>query len=140
MIYNGRKIRPSKRHKYGIADAVDRTYKDIVYGSAAEAECAQMFDLLVRGGVYVDVKRQVAFQLGDIRYVADFVVNGFDPQQVLRRWVVEVKGVETQRFRLVRRLWPKYGTMPMLIYKRKGKGWDVETIEGAQRPGGGDGD
>ncbi len=137
MIYDGRKIKPPKPHKYGVCAAEDRTYgvndkgEPVVYGSAAEAERAQELDLLLRGQVIMSWKRQVPFKLGDIKYVADFVVHGFNPRQVLVMWVEEIKGVETQRFKLVRRLWKLYGPFPMLIYKRRGKGWDVEHLEGA---------
>ena len=44
-------------------------------------------------------------------------------------WFEEVKGVETPAFRIVRKLWVKYGPCAMGIFKRKGIGWSVEWLE-----------
>lgn len=141
MIYG-----PTKRHnKYNVADAADRTYgvdkdgKPVVYHSAAEAARAQELDLLLRSKVITGYERQVEFQLGEDAYVADFVVDGFNPRRVPETWVEEVKGFETREFKRVRRLWKKYGPCTMIIYKRKGNAWVVERLEGAQTGDGGDG-
>lgn len=111
----------NKRHKYNAA----RTEHDGVhYDSRAEATRAVELDLLVRGGVIDHWKRQVVFRLGpDFRTKVDFLVEADG-----KTWVEEVKGCEVD-FARVRRLWKKYGPCPMLVLKRKGNGWDKETIE-----------
>ena len=109
-------------HKYG---AVSTEYNGVTYASQVEATRAAELDLLVRGGVIDRWRRQVHFPLGeDFGTVVDFLVesNG-------KTWVEEVKGFETSDFHRVRRLWQKYGPVPMLILKRKGNGWLKETIE-----------
>lgn len=115
-----------KPHKYGVAPKEQRTYSGVVYDSKAEGARAAELDLLVRVGDVPRYERQCEIALGpDFGTVVDFIVwtrGG--------RHVEEVKGKETPRFRQVRRLWKKYGPMPMHILKRRGKGWKVEILEG----------
>lgn len=127
-----------RKNKYGVAAKKDRTYNGIVYDSKAEVLRAAEHALLIRADKLTYVLRQVKFQLGpDFSWRADFVCfrntpafDGDYSQHLV--WVEEIKGVETAKFRDVRRLWKKYGPFPMLIYKRKGTGWKVERLEGAQ--------
>jgi hypothetical protein len=145
MIYD-----PTKKpyNKYGVAAAVDRTYgvdakgKPVVYHSAAEAERAQELDLLLRGKVIASWRRQVLFRLGPVfKYVADFVVDGFDFDGTPAPWVEEVKGMKKPRDREMERFWAEYGPYPLFIYsERSGKGWGkTQRIEGAQQTGDDDG-
>ena len=70
--------------------------------------------------------RQVTFRLGceENRYRADFVV--FGPDGIA--WAEDVKGFETPAFLEVRRLWARYGPCPLIILKRRGKGWRREEV------------
>lgn len=107
--------RPPKKHKYGVAPKEQRTYGNVLYDSKAERCRAEDLDLQIASGLIKCWDRQVRIQLGpDFHTVVDFAVENRDG----RKHVEEVKGVETQRFKLVRRLWLKYGPCPMLILKR----------------------
>ena len=107
--------------------AEDRTFDGVVYDSKAECKRAGELAALVQAGVHRKVERQVKFQLGpDFATKVDFVVT----TTIGLRWVEEVKGFEKPRFRDVRRLWKKYGPMPMLVMVPKGTGWKTERVEG----------
>ena len=71
--------------------------------------------------------RQVAFDLTeDDRYRADFVVFKSNGEV----YAIDVKGAETESFRRIRRLWLKYGPMPLKVVKRgriTETLWDTET-------------
>lgn len=87
---------------------------------------AAELDLLVQYGAIRSWERQVKVPLGeDFKTRVDFVVVG--PNGA--KWIEEVKGYETTTFRTVRRLWKKYGPMPMLILKRSGSRWKTERLE-----------
>lgn len=111
------------RHKYHAQPVI---IDGIRYDSKTEAMwvCGRMME--VRAGALRNVMRQPRYTLGDIAYRADLEVC--DNQGNV--WAEDVKGVETQRFRLVRRLWPKYGPHPLHVIKRRGRRWFVEQIGG----------
>lgn len=124
-----------------VASKERRTYNDVTYDSLGECMRAGDHTVLIKAGELTHVLRQVKFRLGpDFWWRADFVCFQFRKTvagYLWEIWVEEIKfynkyGVEPKEFRDVRRLWEKYGPFPMLIYKRKGTGWDVERIEGAQ--------
>ena len=112
-----------KRHKYGVAAKEDRTFGSLVFDSKAEMVRWQEHLVLIKTGHVTHVNRQVKVMLGDIPYVVDYQVL----ESLEKWWMEEVKGVETPRFKLVKKLWPKYGPCPLVILKRKGNGW-VKTI------------
>jgi len=114
-----------RKHKYNVAPKNERTYRGVVYHSKAEAIRAAELDRIEAACNIDNWERQVKFRLGDVDYVADFVVR-----LGAEYWVEEIKGVETQRFKLIRKLWAKYGPCPMLIYKRKKDRWTIERLEG----------
>ena len=111
----------AKRNKCG---AVRTEYAGRVYDSKAEAAYAIRLDLLI---VSHEIKRwvpQPEYMLGeDFKYRADFLVTGNDDS----RWVVDVKGHEMSRFRQAKKLWKKYGPLPLHIVK---KGGAVEVVKG----------
>lgn len=119
-----RQAKPTE-HKYKAAPTI---YNGVRYDSKAEAERAKELDLLKRAGDIHDWKGQVHFILGDINYRADFLILGTDGEI----WIEDVKGMETDRFRIVRKLWKKYGPLPLHILKRKGKQWNTEIIRGIE--------
>lgn len=116
-------------NKFGVAPAAERTWNGRKYASKSEMHRAMELATLVKVGQIKSVREQPRFTLGHkaIVYVSDFEV--FDGE---RTWVEEVKGKETPKFRMVRRLWPDYGPCPLLIFKRpkRGRGWDREVVKG----------
>jgi Protein of unknown function (DUF1064) len=110
---------PPKISKYR---AVKRVYNGRLYDSIAESERAGVLDLLMDAGVIDDWVGQVTITLGDITYRVDFVVIEHG-----RTHAEDVKGFETVRFKLCKRLWLKYGPCPLHVIKRG----NVEIIQGA---------
>lgn len=116
------------RNKYRVASPADRTWFYRTYASKAEMLRALELDILRQQGVVRLVREQPVFKLGeDFTYRPDFVVGEASPGN---DWAEDVKGHETKQFKTVRRLWAKYGPMPLRILKRKGSTWTVETIVG----------
>ena len=65
--------------------------------------------------------RQPGFDLGeDTRYRADFLVaeTTLHSDGSVIVYDVDVKGVETDAFKRIKRLWQKYGVMPLHVVKR----------------------
>lgn len=123
----------TKTNKYGVASKKDRTYNGVVYDSKVEMLRTPELDLLLENKAITGYERQVEFPLGeDTVYVADYFVHGFNQSNATASWVEEIKGFETREFKRIRRLWKDYGPCPMFIYKRRGSGWKVERLEGAQ--------
>lgn len=122
------KIKRPRRNKYNANPTVYRGWR---FDSKAEAEYAKILDAL-KGNLHVLWwLRQVPIDLNeDDRYKVDFLVCYDDGTLE----AVEVKGMETDRFRRIRRLWLKYGPFPLKIVK-KGRTteilWDgISTVEG----------
>jgi hypothetical protein len=115
------------RHKY---HAIPIVLDGVRYASKAEAEWVSYRLFLLRVGQFAAVRRQPQYQLGDIRYRADDEVTDLDGHV----FAEDVKGVETPRFRLVRRLWPKYGPCPLRVVKCRGRKWSIELIPGKKEP------
>lgn len=113
------------KHKYRVCDKADRTWNSVVYDSKAEMEYAQQLDLLRRGGLYVEVLRQVPIVLSrGITVVVDFRCERPDRKV---EWL-EVKGMETPTFRLKLRLWLEHGPGPLHIIKKKRGKFVVDRV------------
>jgi hypothetical protein len=99
-------------------------YDGIRYSSRAEAAYAEGLDLAVRAGAIRGWCRQVRFLLGPARitYRCDFLV--FGPDGVAT--AVDVKGVVTERFRVIIRLWAAHGPCDLRVV-HKG---EAEVIRG----------
>jgi hypothetical protein len=99
-------------------------YDGIRYDSRAEAKYAEGLDLAVRAGAIRGWCRQVAFRLGPARiaYRADFLVFGADGVAV----AIDVKGVVTERFRVILKLWAAHGPCDLRVV-HKG---EAEVIRG----------
>ena len=86
--------------------------------------------MLFKGGSLLEVEEQPRFllSLADIVYVSDFRVRDDDG----REWIEDVKGVLTARFKVIRQLWERYGTLPLVVLTAKGTlgrhTWVRETI------------
>jgi hypothetical protein len=122
-----RMMRTGKRNRFG--SVAQRTeYNGVTYDSKAEAEHAALLDreqraLLIRGWW-----RQVNVPLGsDFKTRVDFLVFTDNGQC----HVEEVKGKETDKFKTVRRLWPKYGFCELhVLEKHRNGSWTREVIQG----------
>ena len=96
------------------------------YGSAAEAHRAKQLNLLVAVREIETWKRQVTVKLvKGFKCRVDFLVTDIDGNE----WYEDVKGMETQRSRDIKRLWEHHGPLPLVLLKRKGSGWTREFIE-----------
>ena len=110
-------------HKYRAAPT---DYGGVRYDSKAEAEYAMTLDLLLRAREIKDWDRQVKIPLGDDDSLrVDFVVTEWHDV-----YAVDVKGVETADFKRKAKLWKKYGTMDLLVMKRKGGKWLPTRVPG----------
>ena len=92
------------------------TYLGERYDSKAEAAYAAYLDVLEGLGECVVLMRHPRFKLGcpENVYEADFLVE-------FGRWliVIDVKGTETPKFRKDRKLWSRYGKLPLRIERLK---------------------
>ena len=120
-----------RRHKYNVAPKEYRTWRDKVYASKAEMQYAQLLDLLMQDGTIVEIREQPRFHLGcpENTYIADFLVV---PAKGLPH-VIDVKGMETAKFRRDKKLWKVYGEMQLIIVKQRGgRFYVVEEIAGGK--------
>lgn len=87
------------------------------YDSVGEAYRAGQLAILQRAGEISDLQHQVTFRLtaAEITYRADFTY-----QERGRMVAEDFKGVETERFRIIKKLWQHYGPCLLRITKRKG--------------------
>jgi hypothetical protein len=99
-------------------------YDGVTYASKAEACYAVALDVATRAGAYRHWTRQVPFHLGcpENKYVVDFLAWLPDGTTVC----IDVKGVETAKFKRDRKLWARYGPCALNIVRR---GKIVEVIE-----------
>lgn len=89
-------------HKKPKYNNIKTTVDGITFASKAEARRYSELILLQRAGEIKGFGIQPSFVLtGGVRYIADFIVcdkNG-------NKWVEDVKGVETQAFKIKKKLW-----------------------------------
>ncbi len=122
-------------NKYRVAPKEERTFNGVAYHSKAECLRAQEHDLVLRAGQLLCVVRQPLFVLGDITYRPDFLLVERLHGGRLAVWVEDIKGVETPRFKLVKRIWAKYQKLDLLILTRdyRKRAWNRETIRGGEK-------
>ena len=105
------RLNAPRRNKYNAKPTV---YKGRKYDSKAEATYAKLLDKMQDKGIVHLWLRQISFDLGeDTRYRADFFVietNG-------DFYAVDVKGYESSSWKRIRKLWAKYGIMPLHVVK-----------------------
>ena len=92
------------------------TIDGITFDSRMEAQRYVELKLQLESGIISGFGVQPSFVLpGGVRYRADFIVS--DGATV---WVEDVKGVETQAFKIKRKLWQRvYGSwLPLKLIKR----------------------
>jgi hypothetical protein len=101
------------KNKYG---AKRTTIAGQSFPSRVEAAVFQLYALRERASEISDLTRYSTVFLSDARisYKPDW--SYIDLGTGLRNYV-EVKGVETERFRLIKKLWRAYGPGPLEIWK-----------------------
>lgn len=120
------------RNKYNVSPAERRTFNGKVYASRAEMGYARYLSLerdSPHGGVR-DFIEQPRVWLGvrENVYVPDFLV-------ILRTggaYFVDVKGVETSTFKRNKRLWRKYGRLPLHVVEVDSRG--IPSLREAVHP------
>lgn len=98
------------------------------FASKAEAEYyATKLRPLEKVARCISVEKQPRFNIGCpvSNYVADFKVKIHDTGEV---YIVDVKGMETPKFKHDKKLWRSYGPHPLHIVKRVGKRWETTVI------------
>lgn len=111
-----------KRHKYGVSKPEDRTWRGRVFDSKAEMRYAQIVELdsTVR---HVAYQPSVVLSDAGVRYRPDLLIvrdSGVE--------YVDVKGMVTERFRVIVALWEQYGPADLRIVKASGKGFKTEAL------------
>lgn len=126
-----------KRHKFGVGqDATAkarRTFKGVLYASHIECLRAIEHDMLSKSSKHgYWWTRQVPFWLGDggFKYIADFLVwnqvNG-------NLWVEDVKGVKTERYKDIEKMWAAYGELPLRILGYKNRRFHIRDVISPKR-------
>lgn len=124
------------RSKYNIDNSASgkakRTFMGRTYDSIAECEYARALWGRMEFGDIRDVIPQPCVQLGeDTVYRPDFFVVGGLIAGSRDCYYVDVKGKETANFRRNKKLWRKYGRLPLHIVKKKGGSFEiVEVVNG----------
>lgn len=117
-------IPKKKRSKYNVDHSVEgkakRTFRGRVYSSQRERDyAARLWANIDAGGSLQEIAPQPFVQLGeDFTYKPDFLLifkPGFG-----QAYYIDVKGAEDKHFRRVRKLWLKYGRLPLHIVKKSG--------------------
>lgn len=108
-------IRPKGWNKYGAIRTRDPLDVSRSFDSKGEAERGATLRLLQRAGEISELQFQVTFHLtaAAIGYRADFVYV-----EKGRMVAEDFKGVETERFKIICRLWRHYGPCLLRVTKR----------------------
>lgn len=121
------------RSKYKVAPAEDRQYLGRTFGSKAEMEYCKHLETEVSMREIQGYICQPRFWLGvpENVYIPDFLVIEWAYLQKAP-YAVDVKGVETAKFKRDKKLWAKYGWVDLHIVKKQGaKFKTVEVIHAA---------
>jgi len=99
-------------------------YRGITFASKAEAQYAEMLDLLTANGEVAWWMPQPRLRLGaDTIYQPDFFV--VEPTCA---YFVDVKGAETAVFRMKKNLWKKYGPCELRVVSLKNGRWSSVSV------------
>lgn len=105
------------RHKYGAKRATSLT-TGRSYASTAERDRAEELRMLALGGAIADLVEQPRIHLvAGIHWRLDFAYREIGFGLIYE----DVKGFETETFRLKCRLWAAFGPAPLRILKREGR-------------------
>lgn len=113
-------------NKFGAKRAVGTSGRS--YDSTAERDRAEQLLLLQRGRAIRDLVEQPRLHLAcGVHYKPDFAYREVGGPRVTT--YEDVKGVETERFRIVKRLWAAFGPGPLHILKRHGRSAAFLVVE-----------
>lgn len=124
--------RPERSNKYN-AKKSHALSSPRLFDSKAEADFRDVLAAREKVGEICEIVEQPVINLdSEIKYKPDFSyweLKLADPQcfeplvdyEKTRQVWVDVKGVETDRFRLIKKLWRYHGPGPLEIVKRKGR-------------------
>lgn len=103
-------------HKYKTSPASERQFLGRTFGSKAEMQYCVMLERMIEEEIIRDYVCQPRVWLGvpENVYVPDFLVIPVDHHP----HYVDVKGVETAKFKRDKKLWASYGRCPLHIVKR----------------------
>jgi len=123
------------RSKYKVSPPDQRRFNGRTYGSKAEMEYAKLLYLLRDGGDVIDFVQQPRLWLGvpENIYVPDFLVIPSPISYPYRSppYYIDIKGVQTAKFKRDKKLWASYGWLDLHIIKRNGKNFKtVEVVHG----------
>ncbi len=112
-------LRRTGWNKYGAVRTRDPLDVSRSFDSQGEAARANVLRLLQRVGEISNLQFQVTFHLTEARigYRADFVYT-----EKGRMVAEDFKGVETERFQIICRLWKYYGPCLLRVTKRNKRG------------------
>lgn len=105
-------------HKYKTSPASERQYLGRTFGSKAEMQYCMMLERMVDEEIILDYVCQPKVWLGvpENVYIPDFLVL---PVGAPAHYV-DVKGVETSKFKRDKKLWARYGRLALHIVKSQG--------------------
>lgn len=113
---------PRRKNKYGVAPAEERTSGGVVFASKREMEFYHLIQANVPKGTIVTLQPKFLLQEGfevdkkkyrAIHYNGDFLLNGTrdagqeEEPLKFREYVVDVKGMETEAFKIKHKLFAK---------------------------------
>lgn len=119
-----RKNYGKKKNKFG---AKKTTVDGETFPSKAEAAVFQLFKVRQASGEVTELTRYETIYLSDARvsYKPDW---SFVETSTGTKIFVEVKGVVTDRFRLIKKLWKAYGPTPLEIWKVNHRGPYLDEV------------
>lgn len=119
-----------KQHKYSVAAPERRTFDGRVYASRAEALYAQKLRLVMQSGSIIEVVEQPRVELGcrENVYHPDFLViqRGVGHEHAFVNYYVDVKGMETAKFKRDKKLWARYGRLTLIIVELNGDHFEIK--------------
>lgn len=110
-----KKFQARRSNKYG-AKRIEVAGES--YDSKAEHEMHTLLKLREKAGDIKNIRRQMVIQLTRfVKWRADFVVFSIKKDQDV---IVEFKGLEDARFRVIKQLIREFAPMPVEIWKKQG--------------------
>ncbi len=113
--------------KYKVSPPDKRRWRGVTYDSRAEMRYAQHLDMRKRGesaDMVEIVEQPRVFLSEDVSYRPDFFVVPVAAQP----YYIDVKGMQTQKFKRDKKAWARHGWLPLHIVKEKSAG-RFETVE-----------
>lgn len=103
-----------RKNKYGAKRVTGKNGQS--YASMLERNYRAYLDLLEKAGLIRDIEEQPSVDLDVCKYKADFKYYDIENKETI--WV-DTKGVITDRFRLIMKIWKKFGPgkLHVVVYK-----------------------